>query len=520
MGGVVSSGQNNDDLIDNLLEADYIKTSIIERVFRAVDRAEYFLPEARGNAYKDLAWKSGNLHLSAPCIYSEVMEGLCLEPGLSFLNLGSGTGYLSTMVGLILGSYGVNHGIEYHNDVVQYANKKLDDFKKYSGAIDEFDYCEPKFIQVKVNPMSLQSLCRAVIRNILRKNLEIEHPPVKRPPPVNKAPKKKRALRRLVVPLFESDDSSDDERHVRIGGSTEVIQGNPGVPQMSPESNRSDNNETEQSSEDNKMETDTTESTEESEKKTNKIETQVETHAVIEHNPSTSSTNGRQSESNDDKVRKYKVSDATNNKNDSSSLQDQEECSLDSINEYIVDVLNVLRERGGDDSINEDNESNDEEHREVDQQRPSSSECSEDKRNKKREKFDSGLGDEIVENNSDSSGDQIDMKLGMIDNTRKATVVYNHNNVDNDEEQTEKRNKRGPKTGNETRNGLKWRRIESNIYRFEADSSSENEGDEEIKTDNEMRMYESPYKEHMKAKVQELPLPPILKKYLNFYREF
>lgn len=58
----------------------------------------------RDNAYKDLAWKHGNIHLSAPCIYSEVMEALKLQQGLSFLNLGSGTGYLSTMVGLIIGN--------------------------------------------------------------------------------------------------------------------------------------------------------------------------------------------------------------------------------------------------------------------------------------------------------------------------------------------------------------------------------------------------------------------------------
>ena len=103
MGGAVSAGEDNDELIDNLVEADYIKSPHIERVFRAVDRAEYYLPDHRENAYKDLAWKHGNIHLSAPCIYSEVMESIKLEAGMSFLNLGSGTGYLSTLAGLILG---------------------------------------------------------------------------------------------------------------------------------------------------------------------------------------------------------------------------------------------------------------------------------------------------------------------------------------------------------------------------------------------------------------------------------
>lgn len=72
---------------------------------------------------------------------------------------------------------------------------------------------------VEVEPPSLQALSRALIRTILRKTVEIENPSVKKSkrPPVTRAPKKKRALRRLVVPLFESEDSSDDERHVRIG---------------------------------------------------------------------------------------------------------------------------------------------------------------------------------------------------------------------------------------------------------------------------------------------------------------
>ena len=68
----MSSGDNNDALVDNLIRANYIKSPKIERVFRAVDRAFYYTDEEKSMAYKDLAWKSRNLHLSAPCIYSQV----------------------------------------------------------------------------------------------------------------------------------------------------------------------------------------------------------------------------------------------------------------------------------------------------------------------------------------------------------------------------------------------------------------------------------------------------------------
>ncbi|XP_029156391.1 protein-L-isoaspartate O-methyltransferase domain-containing protein 1-like [Nylanderia fulva] len=147
MGGAVSTGQDNDELVDNLMESGYIKTKKVEQVFRAVDRADYVLSSCREGAYQDLAWKHGNLHLSAPCIYSEVLEGLSLEPGLSFLNLGSGTGYLSTMAGLLLQQHGTNHGIELHQDCLQYAYDRLEEFKQKSLALNEFDFCEPIFTQ-------------------------------------------------------------------------------------------------------------------------------------------------------------------------------------------------------------------------------------------------------------------------------------------------------------------------------------------------------------------------------------
>ncbi|XP_063315738.1 protein-L-isoaspartate O-methyltransferase domain-containing protein 2 [Pelobates fuscus] len=157
MGGAVSAGEDNDELIDNLKEAQYIRSDVVEQAFRAIDRADYYLDEFKENAYKDLAWKHGNIHLSAPCIYSEVMEALDLHPGLSFLNLGSGTGYLSTMVGLILGPFGINHGVELHADVIEYAKQKLDQFVRTSDSFDKFDFCEPCFVSGNCLDISLDS---------------------------------------------------------------------------------------------------------------------------------------------------------------------------------------------------------------------------------------------------------------------------------------------------------------------------------------------------------------------------
>uniref|UniRef100_H3ATK3 Protein-L-isoaspartate O-methyltransferase domain-containing protein 1 n=1 Tax=Latimeria chalumnae TaxID=7897 RepID=H3ATK3_LATCH len=146
MGGAVSAGEDNDDLIDNLKEAQYIRTERVEQAFRAIDRGDYYLEGFRDNAYKDLAWKHGNIHLSAPCIYSEVMEALKLQPGLSFLNLGSGTGYLSTMVGLILGPLSGERGDHTNKDVVAIPHETLEKTLKNTFVYYRFEFCEPSFV--------------------------------------------------------------------------------------------------------------------------------------------------------------------------------------------------------------------------------------------------------------------------------------------------------------------------------------------------------------------------------------
>ena len=143
----MSHGVDNNDLVDKLSEAGYIRSPDVTFALRAVDRALYF-PAGRENlAYRDLAYKNGDVHLSAPCIYCEVLEGLQLREGLSFLNIGSGTGYLSTVAGLLLGANGQNHGIEICGNLVKFAQNKMQLFlEKSMPNILGVEFCDPLFL--------------------------------------------------------------------------------------------------------------------------------------------------------------------------------------------------------------------------------------------------------------------------------------------------------------------------------------------------------------------------------------
>jgi hypothetical protein len=110
MGLAVSIGKDNDELVDNLISNDSLKTEQIEKIMRfflcfsihrlfffvrLVDRGKFMTESAaRENAYKDSAWKSetgepGFLHLSAPCIYASV--SLNFNNYMSILSIFLGT---------------------------------------------------------------------------------------------------------------------------------------------------------------------------------------------------------------------------------------------------------------------------------------------------------------------------------------------------------------------------------------------------------------------------------------------
>uniref|UniRef100_A0A7S1Z0L7 Protein-L-isoaspartate(D-aspartate) O-methyltransferase n=1 Tax=Trieres chinensis TaxID=1514140 RepID=A0A7S1Z0L7_TRICV len=127
-----SGGATNDEMVDNLTRFGVISSESVERGFRSVDR-RFFVPKGNEDtAHSDQPLKVGNVHISAPHIYGSALEALELRPNssLSFLNVGSGTGYLSCIVAEILGPKSLNFGVEIHEDVVQHCNESIENWRR------------------------------------------------------------------------------------------------------------------------------------------------------------------------------------------------------------------------------------------------------------------------------------------------------------------------------------------------------------------------------------------------------
>lgn len=116
----------NEGLVQELIEDGSITSPKIIATFKEVDR-KIFLPvflQSKVKVYANTPLREscpngGFYHQSQPLIYGRILERLMpLTTGMSFLNIGSGTGYFSTLVSFFLGADGTNHGIELYRDNV------------------------------------------------------------------------------------------------------------------------------------------------------------------------------------------------------------------------------------------------------------------------------------------------------------------------------------------------------------------------------------------------------------------
>jgi len=112
-----SHGQDNVSLITELKNNGLIKSDTVKDSMLAVDRGNY----CRGNPYMDAPQRIGwNITISAPHMHAHALELLSdhLKPGMKGLDVGSGSGYLTVCMAIMVGQSGRVVGIDHIDQLV------------------------------------------------------------------------------------------------------------------------------------------------------------------------------------------------------------------------------------------------------------------------------------------------------------------------------------------------------------------------------------------------------------------
>ncbi|CAH8860530.1 unnamed protein product [Trichobilharzia szidati] len=128
-----SSGRTHVELINNLYKNRVITSEIVKNTMMSVDRG-YF---AKSNSYEDRPLSIGfAATISAPHMHAHALEALRdhLKPGSHALDVGSGSGYLTACMALMVGSTGVAVGIEHINELTEFALANVGNWMNHSKA--------------------------------------------------------------------------------------------------------------------------------------------------------------------------------------------------------------------------------------------------------------------------------------------------------------------------------------------------------------------------------------------------
>ncbi|XP_064603879.1 protein-L-isoaspartate(D-aspartate) O-methyltransferase-like isoform X2 [Liolophura sinensis] len=113
-----SSGNSNINLVENLQRNGIIKNPAVANAMKAVDRAHF----SRANPYADSPQSIGYaVTISAPHMHAHALELLSeqLKEGGKALDVGSGSGYLTACMAIMVGESGKAVGIDHIPELVE-----------------------------------------------------------------------------------------------------------------------------------------------------------------------------------------------------------------------------------------------------------------------------------------------------------------------------------------------------------------------------------------------------------------
>jgi len=119
-----SHGEDNQSMVQSLRGNNIIQSEAVKDVMMQVDRGHY----SKRNAYMDAPQSLGyNITISAPHMHAHALELLKdhLRPGMKGLDVGSGSGYLTVCMALMVGSSGKAVGIDHIPELVELSRNNI-----------------------------------------------------------------------------------------------------------------------------------------------------------------------------------------------------------------------------------------------------------------------------------------------------------------------------------------------------------------------------------------------------------
>ena len=147
---------SNTDLSNFLVRIDILKTENIIHAFLMIDRADFVLDRTAQDIYEDYPLPIGHGQtISQPRTVAMMMEMLEPKEGDKILDIGSGSGWTTALLGFIVGDEGSVTGVERINALVKFGNANLEKYNlknvKIIPSEDELGIVGEKFDRILVS---------------------------------------------------------------------------------------------------------------------------------------------------------------------------------------------------------------------------------------------------------------------------------------------------------------------------------------------------------------------------------
>ena len=121
--------ETNEEMVDHLLRFDVIDKKIAECMLR-FPRADFLPNSQKKGAYRDIPTPiSNNQTTSAPSMIGIMLRAAELSPGMSVLEIGTGTGWQTALISCLVGKKGKVCTLDIFEEIYKLAKELFREFK-------------------------------------------------------------------------------------------------------------------------------------------------------------------------------------------------------------------------------------------------------------------------------------------------------------------------------------------------------------------------------------------------------